>query len=143
AKLDGPYSQVQPTAMAFAFAAVPARCALERQKWSEAAMLPLHQPVAFPWGTQYLNCDSITRFARAVGAARSGQLDAARTEIAELERIHQQLSTGRRASYWAAQAETQLLAARAWLQFAEGNTDEAITLMKRAAALEAARTRKR
>lgn len=138
AKLNGPYSQVQPTAMAFAFAAVPARCALERQNWSEAATLPLHKPAAFPWGTQYLNCDSITRFARAIGAARSGQLDAARAEISELELIHQQLSTARRASYWASQAETQLLAARAWLQFAEGNTDEAITSMKRAAALEAA-----
>ncbi|HTO04878.1 MAG TPA: hypothetical protein VL069_14295 [Opitutus sp.] len=138
ASLDGPYSQVQPTAMAFAFAAVPARCALERQNWREAATLPLHQPAAFPWSAQYLNCDSITRFARAVGAARSGQLAAARAEIAELDRIYQQLSTAGRATYWTSQAETQLLAAQAWLQFAEGKTDDAITSMKRAATLEAA-----
>jgi tetratricopeptide (TPR) repeat protein len=136
--LNGPYSQVQPTAMAFAFAAIPARCALERQNWSEAAELPLHQPAAFPWSAAYLNCDSITRFARAIGAARSGKLDAARTEIAEQEKVFQQLMTARRASYWASQAETQLLAARAWVQFAEGKIEEAISTMQRAVALEAA-----
>jgi tetratricopeptide (TPR) repeat protein len=135
--LNGPYSQVQPTAMAFAFAAVPARCALERQNWKAAAELPLHQPAAFTWGPSYLNCDSITRFARAVGAARSGQLDAARDEIREQENLLDQLSKSRRASYWASQAETQLLAARAWLQFAEGKRDDAIASMRRAVALEA------
>lgn len=137
AALTGPYSEVQPTAMAFAFAAIPARCALERQNWGEAAELPLRQPATFPWGKQYLNCDSIVHFARAIGAARSGKLDIARAEIAELERVRQQLSASHRASYWAAQAETQFLAARAWLQFAEGNADDAIALMRRAAEIEA------
>ena len=46
-------------------------------RWSEAAELPLHLPRAFPWGKAYLNCDSIVRFARVIGAARSGKLDAA------------------------------------------------------------------
>ena len=49
--ITGPYSQVQPTAMAFAFAAVPARCVLEHQKWKEAAELPLRRPATFEWGT--------------------------------------------------------------------------------------------
>jgi tetratricopeptide (TPR) repeat protein len=138
ATLTGPYSQVQPTAMAFAFAAVPARCALERQDWSGAAELPLHHPKEFGWSAQYLNCDSITRFARAIGAVRSRKLDAARAEIAELEKLYEQLASRRGATYWASQAETQLLAARAWLQFSEGETDSAIALMRRAAALEAA-----
>ena len=135
--LSGPYSELQPTAIAFAFAANPARYALERQAWDEAAGLPLHQPRAFPWGAQFLNCDSLTRFARAVGAGRSGKVDAARKEIAELERIHRELATARLASYWTSQAETQLLAARAWVQMAGKNTDEALALMRRAAELEA------
>jgi tetratricopeptide (TPR) repeat protein len=135
--LRGPYSATQPTAMAFAFAAIPARYALERQAWSEAAELPLHQPAAFPWGKQYLNCDSIVHFARAIGAARSGRLDAARAEIVQQERIRRELTAGNRVSYWASQAETQLLATRAWMQFAEKNTDDAIALMRRAAAIEA------
>jgi tetratricopeptide (TPR) repeat protein len=135
--LKGPYSPVQPTAMAFAFAAIPARYALERQAWSDAAKLPLHQPAAFPWAKQYLNCDSIVHFTRAVGAARSGQLDAARAEIVEQERIRRELTAAGRASYWASQAETQLLAARAWVEFATKNTDNAISLMRRAVELEA------
>ena len=135
--LNGPYSPVQPTAMAFAFAAIPARYALERQAWSEAANLPLHQPAAFPWGKQYLNCDSIVHFARAIGAARSGQLDSARTEIVEQERVWRELATVNRASYWASQAETQLLAARAWVEFAAKNSDRGISLMQRAVELEA------
>jgi tetratricopeptide (TPR) repeat protein len=136
--LRGPYSAVQPTAMAFAFAAIPARCALERQAWEEAADLPLHQPAAFPWGTAYRNCDSIVHFARAIGAARSGRLGAARNEIVAQERVMQELVAGNRASYWASQAETQLLAARAWVKFAEKSTDEAIALMRRATELETA-----
>lgn len=134
---DGPYSAVQPTAMAFAFAAIPARYALERQAWHEAAELPLHQPAAFAWGKPYLNCDAIVHFARAVGAARSGRLEAARAEIVEQERVLQELTAAKRASYWASQAETQLLAARAWVLFAEKKTDEAIALMRGAAELEA------
>ncbi len=133
----GPYSPVQATAMAFAFAAIPARCALERQAWAEAAKLPLHQPTSFPWSKQYLNCDSIVHFARAIGAARCGQLDSARAEIAELDRVLRELSAVKRESYWSAQAETQLLAARAWVQLAEKNTDEALALMKQAASIEA------
>jgi tetratricopeptide (TPR) repeat protein len=97
----------------------------------------MHEPAAFPWGAKYVNCDSITRFARALGAARSGRLDAARAEIIAQERLLQELATANRASYWASQAETQLLAARAWVQFAENNTDEALALMHRAAELEA------
>lgn len=135
--LRGPYSAVQPTAMAFAFAAIPARCALERQAWAEAAELPLHQPSTFAWSGQYLNCDSIVHFARAIGAARSGRLDAARAEITAQERVHRELAGANRASYWASQAETQLLAARAWVAFAGKNQDEALTLMRRAVELEA------
>lgn len=137
ASMKGPYSPVQPTAMAFAFAAVPARCALESQDWERAASLPVHQPAAFPWGNQYLNCDSIVRFARAIGAARSGRLDAAKVEITELERIQKELTEAKREAYWISQAETQLLAARAWVAFAEKDTDAAIGLMRRAAELEA------
>jgi tetratricopeptide (TPR) repeat protein len=136
--LNGPYSAVQPTAMAFAFAAIPARYALERQAWSEAAELPLHQPAAFAWGPQYLNCDSIVHFARAIGAARSGRIDLARAEIVEQERMQRELSAAKREGYWASQAETQLLAARAWVQLASKNTDDALALMRRAVALEAA-----
>lgn len=134
---QGPYASVNTTAMAFAFAAIPARCALERQAWREAAELPLHEPAAFAWGKSYLNCDSITRFARAIGAARSGQLDAARAEIAGLEDIRRELTGAGRVTYWASQAETQILAARAWVEFRPDQPDPAIALLRRAVEIEA------
>ncbi len=137
ADVPGPYSPVNPTAMSFAFAAIPARCALERQAWAEAAVLPLHQPASFPWSARDANCDSIVHYARAIGAARSGRLDAARAEAVELERILRALTAARREIYWVAQAETQLLSARAWIAYAEQDTDVAIGLMRRAAELEA------
>jgi tetratricopeptide (TPR) repeat protein len=135
--LTGPYSHVQPAAMGFAFAAIPARCALEQQRWEDAAKLRLRQPAAFPWGQQYLNCDSIGHFARAIGAARSHQLELARAEIVELEKVAADLKTQKKAAYWSSQAETQLLAARAWVLHAESKDEEAIAQMQRAAQLEA------
>ena len=133
----GPYSAVNPGAMAFAFAAVPARCALERQDWAAAAQLPLRQPTDFAWTDAHLHCDAIIRFARAIGAARSGQPEIARTEIAELETIQRKLAGTNNASYWAAQAQTQLLAARAWLEFKRDQPDASVALLRRAVELEA------
>jgi tetratricopeptide (TPR) repeat protein len=136
AAMDGPYSPTM--SIAFAFSAVPARCALESQDWERAASLPMHVPATFPWSDQHLNCDSIVRIARAIGSARSGKLDAARAEIAELERILAELTAAKREAYWISQAETQLLAARAWVAFAGKDTETAIALMRRAAEIEAA-----
>lgn len=136
--LKGPYSAVQLSAMAFAFAAIPARYALERQAWSEAAELPLHQPATFAWGKSYRNCESIVHFARAIGAARSGRLDAARAEISALERVQRDLAAAKGPAYWVSQAETQILAARGWLLFATKDADGAIASLRRAAEIEAA-----
>ena len=135
--LRGPYDAGALTQIGFAFAAIPARSALERQAWKEAADLPLRQPETFPWGKRFLNCDSITHFARAIGAVRSGQLDAARAELVHQERVFEELRAGQGPPYWVAQAETQLLATQAWLEFASKNTDSAIGLMRRAVELEA------
>jgi tetratricopeptide (TPR) repeat protein len=135
--LNGPYSAVQPTAMAFAFAAIPARCALERHAWGEAAALPLRQPARFPWGDAFVHADSMLHFARGLGAARSGQHDLARRELAELERIQDELADAKRPAYWIAQAETQVLAIRAWIEFDASHPDAAVALMRRAVQLEA------
>lgn len=135
-EMKGPFSTVQPGAMAFAFAAVPARCALERQDWAAAAQLPVRQPATFAWGKSHLHCDSIVRFARAIGAARSGQPDAARREMAELENIHRELSAAKGPAYWPSQAETQLLATRAWVEFDARKPEASLALMRRAVDLE-------
>jgi len=61
----------------YAVAASQARYAFERGDWKEAAELQVRP-------TKYLYVDAITYFARAVGAARSGNPIAAKADIANL-----------------------------------------------------------
>jgi hypothetical protein len=102
----------------FALAAIPARYALERGAWSEAATLEA-RTTAFP------HVDAITRYARAIGAARGGHAAAAEEEVAKLGELHAALVKGGE-DYWAQQVEIQQRAARAWAAFAAGRHDAAV-----------------
>src|SRR5260370_32034628 len=108
--------------------AVPARYVLERQDWQAAAQLK-------PVGTGVPAAEAITHFARAVGAARSGAVVAAQTDIDTLKDLRGQLEKANQA-YWAGQVEIQVLAAQAWTAQATGNREEALRLMRAAADLE-------
>jgi tetratricopeptide (TPR) repeat protein len=111
--------------------AMPARYALERGAWADAAKLDvLPSPES---GKSYPH--AITHFARALGAARSGDATAARREIAELATIEQTLA-GQGESYWAGVVKAQRLAASAWAARAEGDDAAAVALAAEAAALE-------
>jgi tetratricopeptide (TPR) repeat protein len=109
-------------------AAMPARYALERSDWARAAAL---QPV--PKAPPF--ADAVTRFANAVGAARSGDLPRAKAAVAKLEEIRDTLR-GRNDAYWATIVEAQRLAASAWVARGERRTTEALQLAKQAADLE-------
>jgi hypothetical protein len=110
------------------FAAMPARYALEREDWASAAQLKV--PVgALPY------VEAITRFARAVGAARSGQAAPAASEVEALAALGRQL-VERGDSYWAKIVESQRLAATAWLELARGDESAAIRSARAAADLE-------
>lgn len=130
------YSEVDQVVfqVAYAWTAIPARFALERRRWSEAASLTLH-PVKFPW-ERFRFAEANIYFARAIGAARSGEAAAARQEINKLASIQTALS-GASAGYdWAKQVQIQHHAAAAWLAQAEGKTDEAERLLRAAAEME-------
>lgn len=109
-------------------AAVPARYALERQDWKAAAQLK-------PFGTPFPAAEAITHFARAIGAARSGDFPAAEADIKRLGELHAGLQKANQ-TYWAEQVEIQILSARAWLAQGQGRTDDAFKLMAAAADLE-------
>jgi tetratricopeptide (TPR) repeat protein len=117
-----------------ALAAIPARYALERRRWSAASELPMG-PAWFPWA-QFRFAEAITHFARAIGAARSGNLRLARAEIQELANIHAALAKSSEDYDWATQAEIQRLAASGWLAHAEGHNEAALSAMQAAADLE-------
>src|SRR5688572_3384379 len=112
----------------YARAAMPARMALDRGQWREAMQL---QPTA----TKYPYTDAITYFARAIGAARSGDVAAAEKDAAELARLHKTLEAARD-NYWATEVEVQRLTAAAWIAHAQGKTDDALKLMRAAADIE-------
>ena len=109
-------------------AAVPVRYMLERQDWKGAAQLQ-------PLGTPFLPAEAITHFARALGAARSDDFDAAQADIAKLKELREGLEKASQ-SYWAEQVEVQILGAQAWVAYGQGNKDEALKFMNAAADLE-------
>lgn len=128
--------QVEPEnfKVAYAFSAIPARYALERRRWSEAASLTL-SPAGFPW-RRFPWAEAHFHFARALGAARSGDLAAARQEVEKLTAIRQALTEIKGDYDWAKQVEIHRRAAAAWLALAEGKREEALQLMRAAAELD-------
>jgi len=118
-------SAAPPPAGAYARAAIPARYALERGAWAEAAALEA-RATPFPYA------DALTWFARALGAARTRDLPAARAAVAELQKCVDRINQAQE-TYWLEQAEIQKLGASAWLALAEGKTDEALAAMRSAA----------
>jgi predicted Zn-dependent protease len=123
----GGFNPGRPTAF-YALAAGPARIALERGDWREAAQL---QPRASP----YPFTVAITHFARALGAARSGDLAAADKDAGQLALLHQALLAAKN-NYWANEVEVQRLAVAAWIAVAKGEANEALRFMNAAADLE-------
>ena len=117
-----------PLAAFYAAAAIPARYALERGAWKEAAALEV-RPSPFPF------VDAITHFARALGAVRSGNLDAAKTAIEQLVLLRDRLSAAKDV-YWTEQVDIQRRIAMAWVAFAEGRREEGIQTLRAAADAE-------
>jgi hypothetical protein len=121
-------SAAPPSAGYYAIPAIPARWALERGAWAQAAALEVR-----PSGLPYV--DAMTEFARALGAARSGDLASARTAVARLDALHAK-EAQMNEPYWTEQIDIQRRSAAAWLAFAEGRRAEAIEAMHGAADAE-------
>ena len=132
AGVEGPFQT--HLAAAYTLAAVPARIALERQRWVEAAALEPRTPADYPWDTAPA-IEAITHFARAIGGARSGKPEVARQALERLAVLRDEAAKG--SPYWAKQVEIQRLAGQAWLEFATGKKEEGLATMRAAAELEA------
>jgi len=78
---------------------------------------------------------AITYFARALGAARSGDPVAARADVARLTEIRDGLREAKIA-YWATQADVEAQVANAWVLYVEGKYDDALKAMAAAADAE-------
>ena len=118
-----------PVAARFSVVAIPARFALERGAWADAAGLPLPPSSPLPF------IDAITHFARALGAARSGTPAAAKSDVERLVALRDKLAE-MKDPYWTEQVDIQRRVAAAWVTFAEGRRDEAIQALRAAADAE-------
>ena len=116
--IPGPYAE----------AVSPARYALERGDWKAAESLAVRP-------TPLANVQAITYFARALGAARAGNPEAAKPDIARLGELRDKLREAKDA-YWSEQVDIQARIASAWLLYAEGKKNEALKAMSEAADAE-------
>jgi tetratricopeptide (TPR) repeat protein len=111
------------------FAVIPARYAIERRAWSEAAGLEARPGLESA-------ATAITYFARAMGAARSGDTTNARKAIEKLQSLREAFGKTKERAWWGDQIEIQRRVATAWLARLEGKSDEALKLLRSAADLE-------
>jgi len=105
-------------------AAMPARYVLERADWAGAAALPMTP-------TQYPMADSLIRFTRGLGMARTGNIAGAKGEIEAMKALRTTLQRADQ-SYWADRTEEQMLAISAWVFLKEGVHDQALRFMRTA-----------
>lgn len=114
----------------YAAGTMPARYVVERHRWAEAAALTV-PPNIFPGG-RYAWTEANIHFARALGAANTGDTEAARKSLQQLGSLRDTL-TQTNEKYWAEQVEIQQETAAAWLALAEGKQEEALRQMRAAA----------
>ena len=120
-------------AASYSFTSIPARFALERQQWSEAAALEPRLPINYPI-ENFPAMEAITYYARALGAARSGNVKMANQALEKLTALIKKAE--KTSAYWAKQIEIQRLSVTAWIEYQEGRKIEALKIMQKAAALE-------
>jgi len=130
ARIDAssPGAAAPPLAGYYALAAIPARYALERNAWTDAAALT-------PLGSPFANAEAITHFARALGAARSGNAGAASRSAEKLVSLRDTLQKAND-TYWAGQVDIQHRIATSWIALAEGRQEEALAMLREAADME-------
>ena len=120
-------------AASYAFTAIPARFALERQQWEEASALESGLPDNYSL-EKFPAMEAVTYFARALGASRIGNIKKANQAIEKLTAFHEKAKST--SAYWAKQIEIQRFSAMAWVEYQKGRKKEALKVMRQAADLE-------
>lgn len=119
--------------VAYAFASIPARYALENKDWEQAANLKFDEKVIewkkYPWQK------AIIHFARLMGSVHTSNLTAANEELKALNSLHDEL-VAQKDAYKANQVKIQATSGEAWIRLKEGKKEEALRLMSLAADME-------
>lgn len=128
----------QDLAAVYALTAIPVRIALENKQWESATNLKLPS-VDFNWENLQWEA-AILHFGKALGYSHIGNIKAAESELQTLDSLHQNLLDAHE-EYKAKMVNVQVHSARAWIEYARGNNEEALTFMKKAAHLESLTTK--
>jgi Tfp pilus assembly protein PilF len=125
-------ARIDHPATAYAYAAMPARLALERAAWKEAAVLELFPSAdSYPW-KKYTFAEAVNAYARGLGAGMSGEAVAARAQAARLDALREQTKV----AYWGEQIAIQAEVVRGLALRAEGNMAQALSILQAASARE-------
>ncbi|GAB6058993.1 hypothetical protein JCM31598_21100 [Desulfonatronum parangueonense] len=127
--------QVHPVPFAaYNLAALQVRHFLEQQQWHQAADLEPVMPEVLPW-EQFPAAEAIFYYGRGIGAARSGNLEQAKKDH---DRLQERIQTLRDEddAYWASMTEALGKAVEAWILYEQGETEQALSLMREGADLE-------
>jgi hypothetical protein len=103
-----------------------ARIPLERGDWAAAAEFPLPADSLAPIAT------ALARFTRAIGSARSGNPEVARSEVRALDSIATALIR-QNEPYWSRIVTIKRHAAEGWIRLASGDTTGGLALAREAA----------
>lgn len=114
----------------YATGIIPSRLAIERHRWSDA--MALTPPVNILPGGRYSSAEANVYFARALGAARLRNLEAARNALQRMTSLRDRL-LGNHDKYSSEQVDIQCESVSAWIAFAEGKSDDALSQMRAAA----------
>lgn len=113
--------------------AIEVRMVLENKQWVKAAQLKYRY--SEPEWQNFQWEKSLVHFARALGASRTGEINLAEKELDTLKTLQQELE--KKDDYYKGnQVMVQIKASEAWINFAQGNNEKAIGLMKEAVELE-------
>lgn len=109
----------------YALSKFPATYYMELNRWTDAAAL---QPVEGASESDH----AITYWARAIGAARSGNVAQAKQDVEAINKIKEDLAAKKR-KLFARVVEDDQQEAQAWVLHAEGKNDEAVAMLRKLA----------
>ena len=128
AAFQDPLRTAHPTG-AYAYAAMPARLALERGAWKEASAL---EPLAgYPW-EKFSFAEAVHVYARGIGAAMSGDPSRARIEAERLGKLAEATAL----PYWKEHIAIQLDVVDGLVLVAEGDDKAGLAALRAAAKRE-------
>jgi tetratricopeptide (TPR) repeat protein len=119
---------------AFHLAAIPARLAVERRNWEQAASLDPRTPDYLPWDASPW-AEGLTWYAKGLGAVHSGDIESAKKAEKQLVKLRDRAKENG-ADNMATYIEIDRRVLKGWIAHAEGRKDKAVELMRSAADLE-------